>query len=435
MDPDGGRVIERVTALNYRALRYVSQPVGRFQILVGPNASGKSTFLDVVSLLGDILRAGPAKAILGDKRTGISRRAPDAKHVCWMREGDSFQLAVDLTIPEDRRVLLPNGNLTSCRYEVALGFRSGSDQVGLLSETFWLCPNAGAEEKPAQRELFPAPQLPPIGIVHAAGKRTPPGWKKVVTKVPESANDYFSSETSGWNQLFKLLPSKSALANLPEDEVKFPVAMWAKRTLMDGIQRIVLDSEAMRRPSAPGETRAFLPDGSNLPWVIDDLERKHPDRLAAWVEHLQVILPDLRSISTREREEDRHRHLVLGYTNGLEAPSWLVSDGTLRLLALTLLAYIPDLTGIYLIEEPENGIHPRAVEALFQSLSSVYRAQVLCATHSPVILSMARADQVLCFAKNEDGAVDIVRGTDHPKLKTWKGEVDLGTLFASGVLG
>lgn len=146
------------------------------------------------------------------------------------------------------------------------------------------------------------------------------------------------------------------------------------------------------------------------------------------------LLPDLASISTRERDEDRHRYLVIKYTTGLEAPSWLVSDGTLRLLALTLLAYVPELTGTYLVEEPENGIHPRAVETVFQSLSSVYAAQVLLATHSPVVLSLANLDQVLCFARTRDGETDVVRGRLHPRLRDWKGEADLGTLLAAGVL-
>src|SRR5512136_2903852 len=100
-------------------------------------------------------------------------------------------------------------------------------------------------------------------------------------------------------------------------------------------------------------------------------------------------------------------------------PSWTASDGTLRLLALTLPAYLPNMRGIYLIEEPENGIHPRAVETLFQSLSSVYNAQVLLATHSPVILSLAKAEQVLCFAKTLEGATDIVPGDQHPALRDW----------------
>ena len=178
-----------------------------------------------------------------------------------------------------------------------------------------------------------------------------------------------------------------------------------------------------------------MPDGSNLPWVVHALERDHPDKLKDWVCHVREALPDVVRIETREREEDRHRYLVLHLNSGLAIPSWLVSDGTLRLLALTALAYIPELTGTYLIEEPENGIHPRAVETVYQSLSSVYGAQVLLATHSPVILGMAEPEKILCFARDASGATDIVAGNEHPQLDQWLRTLDLGTLFASGVLG
>ena len=121
-----------------------------------------------------------------------------------------------------------------------------------------------------------------------------------------------------------------------------------------------------------------------------------------------------------------------------------LSDGALRYLALLYEIDLADratewLGGIrsplVMIEEPENGIHPLAVETVYRSLSSVYNAQILLATHSPVILSLARADDVLCFAKTGDGATDIVRGSDHPALRQWKGTPNLGVLLGSGVLG
>jgi hypothetical protein len=58
----------------------------------------------------------------------------------------------------------------------------------------------------------------------------------------------------------------------------------------------------------------------------------------------------------------------------------------------------------------------------------------LVATHSPVILSLAKAENVLCFAKNDEGSSDIVRGVDHPALRDWRGKSDLGSYFAAGVL-
>lgn len=425
-------MISRIEALQYRSLRYISQEVGRFQVLVGPNASGKSTFLDVAAFLGDLLQGGLSAAVEGDRKLGISQRAPDPRQLVWMRQGDRFELAVELAIPEERRAKLPNGGHAVCRYEVAVG---STEELGLVSETLWLKPEVTLTAAGPRQDLFPALRQPPESIVLLPRKHTPPGWKKIVSRGEDPWNVQFASETSGWNNPFRVGPTKSALANLPEDEARFPVATWVKQVLSEGVQRIVLSSDSMRRPSPPGRARAFLPDGSNLPWVADVLERNHPDRFTAWVEHVREALPDLDGITTRERDEDRHRFLVLRYRNGLEAPSWLVSDGTLRLLALTLLAYVPELTGTYLIEEPENGIHPRAVEVVLQSLSTVYGAQVLCATHSPVVVSMAQASQVLCFARDASGATDIVPGDRHPRLKEWKGEVDLGTLFASGVLG
>ena len=113
----------------------------------------------------------------------------------------------------------------------------------------------------------------------------------------------------------------------------------------------------------------------------------------------------------------------------------MASDGTLRLLALTLPAYLSDFEGVYLIEDPENGIHPMAMETVFQALRSVYDAQILLATHSPVVLGCANISDILCFKKAENGATDIVSGSDHPALRQWQGALRLSDLYASGVLG
>ncbi len=164
-------------------------------------------------------------------------------------------------------------------------------------------------------------------------------------------------------------------------------------------------------------------------------QKKDGKKFHDWILHLQTALPDLAGISTILRQEDRHRYLVYEYKGGIKVPSWLVSDGTLRLTALTLPAYLNNVQGIYLIEEPENGIHPRGIATIYDSLSSVYSAQVLLATHSPIILNLAKLEQVLCFAKDAEGATDIVLGSEHPELIGWRGDANLGTLLAAGVLG
>ena len=265
------------------------------------------------------------------------------------------------------------------------------------------------------------------------------GWKLVVSK-KHGASDTFTPEnksktSKAWVHSFKLGPRKSALGNLPPDETQFPACTWLKELLTEGVQPFILNSLLMRKPSPPNQRRGFRTDGSNLPWVVNELRQKNEERFRDWISHVQTALPDLVMVHTTLRPEDRHRYLQVEYRGGLKVPSWMVSDGTLRVLALTLPAYLPDFQGIYLIEEPENGIHPKAVETVFQSLSSVYEAQLLLASHSPVILGCASTESVLCFAKNEEGATDVVSGPNHPRLQEWKGETNLGVLFAAGVLG
>jgi hypothetical protein len=59
---------------------------------------------------------------------------------------------------------------------------------------------------------------------------------------------------------------------------------------------------------------------------------------------------------------------------------------------------------------------------------------VLMATHSPLLLPLSEPKDLLCFALTPEGATDIVRGDQHPKLKEWRREVSLGELLAAGVL-
>ncbi|HPD31943.1 MAG TPA: ATP-binding protein [Phycisphaerae bacterium] len=415
-------MIRRIEALNYRCLKYISQELDDFHVLVGPNASGKTTFLDVVAFLGDLVSGGLEQAMGG--------RTQNFQDLVWRRSGDRIELAVELEIPPERRGEADRAGHDRVRYEVAIGPDRETGALAILAEKVLL--KQTPHRQSVQRFLFPVEPETPESLITGKIARS---VKTVVNKVPGGNDNFYAETNKGWDHAFKLGPRKSALGNLPDDESKFPVASWLKGVLKEGIQRLVLNSAVMRKPSPPSLPSSFLPDGANLPWVIEGLRQQKADRHHEWVVHLQTALPDLTDVKTIVREEDRHRYLVACYRDGLEVPSWMVSDGTLRLMALTLLAYLPRLRGVYLIEEPENGIHPRAVEAVFQSLSGVYDAQVLLATHSPVILSIADSSEVLCFSKTESGATDVVRGTEHPKLRDWRGETNLGVLFAGGVLG
>lgn len=419
-------MIRRIEALNFRCFRHVAQPLENFQVLAGPNASGKSTFLDVVAFLGDLLN--------GDLDFAVRKRSQNFQDLVWNRSGERFELAVELEIPPERRNQIAKASYSIVRYEVAVGIDADTEELAIFAEKVVLKEAKGSQ--PEQLLIFPQEPSAPSSIISPARSKD---TRTIVNKVFQG-NDNFYSEVhqkggKGWLPSFKLGPRKSALKNLPADESIFPVSTWLKDLLTEGVQKIALNSLSMRQPSSPGQGKAFKPDGSNIAWVIADLVKTSNERFRDWIDHLRTALHDIKSIRTVERPEDRHRYIIIEYEDGLEVPSWMASDGTLRLLALTLPAYLPEFTGVYLIEEPENGLHPRAVQTAFQSLASVKGAQILLTTHSPIILSTANPEQILCCSKTKNGAVDIIPGVDHPNLQAWKEKTDLAVLFAEGILG
>ena len=414
-------MIRAIEALNYRCLRHVRQELDQFQVLVGPNGSGKSTFLDVISLIGGIVDGGALETFW--------ERSPNFLDLFWMGQPAPVSLLIELELPGDRRQIF-RPQLERARYQLTIGLDEDG-ALSILSESLWLKPAEPLRVSASTRQFPSAPILPKSPFLQVSNARGR-SWRRVVLKKKNEGKDYLFSETTNRKFVFSFGP-RPALASLPEDEELFPAATWVKRVLREGTTRLVLSGEAMKRPSRPGSPPGFNPDGSNLPWAIEELRRKNENGFRRWIDHLRTSLPGIETIDTIEREEDRHRYLRILYRTGLKAPSWTVSDGTLRLLALTLIGYLESSGRIYLIEEPENGIHPQAVETVFQSLSSAYSDQILCATHSPVLLAMAEPEQVLCFAQTSEGATDIVRGTEHPNLKDWKRSTDLGTLFATGI--
>lgn len=418
-------MIQLAEALNFRCLRYVSRPLKPFHVLVGPNASGKTTFLDVIGFLSDVISNGLDHA--------LEDRATNPQDLLYQHRGSRMELAVEAMVPEHLLQTSKKNGLSTIRYQVAIGFEESLGAFEFKAETLTL--KRPTPQQSNQRTLFPDCVKAPRSLQHSVNASTN---RTLINKVPGGNDNFYSEKKTtgrGWAPSFRLGPQKSALGNLPADETSFPIASWFREFLRTGVQRLLLNSRAIMNPSPPTRVAGFLPDGSNLSWVVARLKKNDPERHTAWIRHLRTALPDLIDIGTVERPEDRHCYLIYEYDGGLRVPSWLVSDGTIRLTALTLPAYLADLRGVYLVEEPENGIHPGAVETVYDSLNSMYAAQVLLATHSPVVLSAASPDDVLCFAKDDEGGTDIVLGSEHPGLQKWRGDMDLGTLLASGVLG
>lgn len=165
-----------------------------------------------------------------------------------------------------------------------------------------------------------------------------------------------------------------------------------------------------------------------------DLQQKHPDMFDLWVSHVRTALSHLKDVKAIRREDEFHAYLQVTYDGEYTVSSSGLSAGTLRILALTILPYLSNPPGIVCLEEPENGVHPRAIESILESLSSLYDSQVLLSTHSPIVLASTALPSVIVMQSEESGEKKAIVGNNHPRLDGWRGEIDLGSLFAAGIL-
>ena len=425
-------MITRIEATNYRCFERLDVDLQSFAVLVGANGAGKTTLLDIPGLLGDCLEQQNIGQAFITRQNNKPPRCSTLNELVFGGQGSHFILSVEAQLPENViQVLLPIQSgpvqndperwLRYIRYEVRFEIFNQRELV-VGSEHLFLFSRKNAPSRNGIR-------------IHGdfSGQT---GWRTILKR--ESGTDaVFRAETQK-NAKSKPMHIQASMLALPklkfESADDFPAASWFHDLLSQRSVFYQPDLSLLQSACAPGLPKEIMGNGANLPWLALDLQQDE-NRFSMWVEHVQTALPQVSGIRVKEREEDHHAYFIITYNGGYEITSSGLSEGTLRILALTILPYLVNLPFLIITEEPENGIHPRAIETVLQSLSSVYDSQVLVSSHSPVVLAQSKLDQILCARLAENGSATIVPGINHPQLKDWQGQIDLGALFAAGVLG
>jgi predicted ATPase len=151
--------------------------------------------------------------------------------------------------------------------------------------------------------------------------------------------------------------------------------------------------------------------GKNLAAFLDYLLRKDRKRFDQIQKTLRELVPGLQQISITTPSPDT-RAISLEIDDGFEIPGQRLSTGVRMLFFFVALAYHPNPPQVALIEEPENGVHPRRLKdivGLLRKLTtgelSNHQVQVILSTHSPYLLDHIHLpeDQVLVFQRESDG--------------------------------
>ena len=178
------------------------------------------------------------------------------------------------------------------------------------------------------------------------------------------------------------------------------------------MQFLQIDPRASRRATDRLAPRRLLPDASNLATVLARLREEtrtdeRPDGLLADVAaDLSSLIPSVAGLDVRDAPGDSEYSFALDLGDASPFSSRVISDGTLRLLALVTMLNDPRHGGVLCWEEPENGVHEARIPALMELVRNAAGRsdsperphgcfQVLVNTHSPVVTSALNDDEVV----------------------------------------
>jgi predicted ATPase len=184
--------------------------------------------------------------------------------------------------------------------------------------------------------------------------------------------------------------------------------------------------------------RYLYPDGGNLAAMLYLYQQRMPtayDRIVATVRHIMPMFDDF----VLEPERLNPRNILLNWkqtgSEYLFGPHQL-SDGTLRAVALIALFLQPeeDLPDVVILDEPELGLHPHAIEIITGLIRAAsLKTQVILTTQSTTFLDHFEPEEIL-VADYEQGN-SLFRRLDANQLKEWLEDYSVGELWEKNVLG
>lgn len=371
-------MITRFHVQNYKALRDVTVELTSVHVLIGPNDSGKTSVLEALAALSRSADRSLADAFVGNW---------EGRQLVWNGEVD---LPIILTVEIE-------AGQTNTQYILEISFDEKGREVRRSSE-----------------RIFSPPRTEPF-------------------VVPAFVS--FASSLSFIDKIASQLGERLPLARQVREAIR-------------GVQFYRWNPRFLALPAAPDSARQFQMDsaGFGLALVLDDILGYDRDRFTSLEKRFRQIFPEIKSIKllremgyrapsdasqpipVLQKSEGKGLHFEFGRT-GRILPASQVSDGVLLILAYLTVLHLPEPPRLLLVEEPENGIHPKRVEEVLNLLRELVReqgrTQVVMTTHSPYVLDLFKPEEVTLCRRDADGAT-----VAHPlaNSKTVREQLDIFTL-------
>ncbi|UQA63466.1 AAA family ATPase [Polyangium aurulentum] len=352
---------------NFKSIKRLHLDMQPFMVLVGPNGAGKSNVVQALAVMLELLKSETTEALelFGGYDQLVRRRK---KAAAWMRfSASKHHPRVDERGQSER---------STSFVDVVLKRRATTDMSHVSREEAWLDRNGSR-------------------FLHVV--RTDDGIDFLTTPENQVLSDYIRTKA--------------------EEAHKQGAETLALGDFIGGpaIRRIRLDATALREDSRLGERvygRDMSPAGGGLPLALERLRPPGKPPTEAFhrvLAGLREVYPRIEDVSTIHYQPGR---IAVSFKErGIDAElgEGNVSDGVIHALAL-LVALETTTDKILVIEEPENALHPWALQRIMERAQEdpPRKEPLILTTHSPVVVDAVKDPASLFIVENDDKRGTIV---------------------------
>ncbi len=407
-------MLTKISISGYKSLQETTVSFAPFTVIVGLNNTGKSNLFDALHLLSNLAQMPVTSAFNPEHHRG------DPVESFFSEQSLALRIACDFDFSGVPHPFHPQESLSHplLHYEIHIAFEDGLLQV--RSESL--------------------------------RGRTPEGtrWRSYITPKQSQDGSQVSinrdTAKAGRSRRFPLPAARSVLTMIDDAELYPHVVALADELSTWRFFRF--DPDALREPSPAMDILELEPNGRGLSGFYDTLARRDtPLFLSAERALSKRGIPEARHIRVLDTG-DRRRLLAIERQDGREFTARVLSDGTLRFLALLALAYAPKPPSLVCFEEPENGVHPGRLPFIVDTLRAITarrsegarRSQVLVNSHSPYLVDLLTPEEMRVAYLNGQGRTHFASVGDlfvnHPMIKDLleSGERTLGEAWSEGSL-
>ena len=375
-----------LTVRGFRRLAEVDLELRPLTVLIGANGVGKSSLLDVLSIL--------ASSAQGNLNAAVSEMS-GLPAVMTYDHASEVGFGISMAVP----------NYEPLHYSLSLRPQGAA----------YLIDRETLQQK-QRRQGFPGPFL------HIDSRGTDIKYFEVDQGRLVRPNWEYNPLESSLSQVPKLFRAPEEFRHRLASSTFYHVLNVEPRSP-------VRLPQAMRPASLPGR------NGEDLVSCLYYLREAEPDRFEAVEDSLKAAFPGFKRLDFPPVAAGT---LAMTWRdNSFTKPLYMhqVSEGMVRFVWLATLLQSPGLTALTLLDEPEVSLHPELLSLLAGLLrEAAHRTQIVVATHSDRLVRFLKPDEVVVMDAAEDGTSTLT-WADKMNLEQWLEEYTLDELWHNGRLG